>query len=78
MKRSLRDLKGTIDLGLHLTPAPLTEKFSLQAFSDADWASDLDDQRSTSGSCVYFGNNLVSRSSKKQVLVARSSTEAEH
>lgn len=76
VKRILRYLKGTLDFGLHLTPTSVTDKFSLFAFSDADWGSDSDDRRSTSGFCIYFGNNLVSWSSKKQVLVARSSIEA--
>lgn len=78
VKRILRYLKGTLDFGLHLKPAPVTAKFSLFAFSDADWGSDPDDRRSTSGFCIFFGDNLVSWSSKKQVLVARSSTEAEY
>lgn len=78
IKRILRYLKGTLSLGLHLAPAPATDHFSLVAFSDADWGSDPDDRRSTSGFCIYFGENLVSWSSKKQVLVARSSIEAEY
>lgn len=78
VKRILRYLKGTLNFGLHLTPAPATDKFSLFAFSDANWGSDPDDRRSTSGFCIYFGENLVSWSSKKQVLIACSSTKTEY
>lgn len=38
----------------------------------------LDDWRSTSGHCIYFGAILVSRCSKKQTLVANLITEAEN
>jgi histone deacetylase 1/2 len=76
VKRILRYLKGTMSHGLLLYPSPSSPPFSLRAYSDADWATDQDDRRSTSGSCIYFGSNLISRGSKKQPLVARSSTEA--
>ncbi|KAF7845329.1 Retrovirus-related Pol polyprotein from transposon TNT 1-94 [Senna tora] len=75
VKRILRYLKGTLDHGLHFTSSP---SLSLFAFSDADWGSDPDDRRSTTGWCVYLGNNLISWSSKKQAVVARSSIEAEY
>jgi histone deacetylase 1/2 len=78
VKRILRYLKGTLSHGLLLAPSPANPPFSLRAYSDADWATDQDDRRSTSGSCIYFGPNLVSWGSKKQQLVARSSTEAEY
>lgn len=50
----------------------------LNAYSDADWAGSVDDRKSTSGFCVYLGDNLLSWGSKKQPTVARSSTEAEY
>jgi histone deacetylase 1/2 len=78
VKRILRYLLHTCRYGLLLQPSAAVSKFSISAYSDSDWASDLDDRRSTSGSCIFFGPNLVSWSAKKQSLVARSSAEAEY
>ena len=51
---------------------------SLEGFSDADWATNIDDRKPMSGLCVFLGPNLITWSSKKQNVVACSSTESEY
>ena len=50
----------------------------LHAFSDADWVRDPTDRRSTTGYCFLLGSSLISWRSKKQIFVARSSTEVKY
>ena len=76
VKRILRYVVGTLDFGLHIRRQPVVD-LSLVGFSDADWASDGDDRKSTSGVCVFLGSNLVAWSSRKQHTISRSSVEAE-
>ena len=52
--------------------------FNLEGFTDADWATNLDDRKSLSGLCILLGGNLITWSSKKQTAVARSSTESKY
>ncbi|XP_022024909.1 uncharacterized mitochondrial protein AtMg00810-like [Helianthus annuus] len=57
LKRIIRYIKGTVSFGLTLGP---TGSKSLVAYTDADWAGCPDTRRSTSGYCVYYGDNLIS------------------
>ena len=71
--RILRYLKGTIFDGLHFSSH---SSLTLHAYSNADWEGDPTDRRSTTGYCFMLGDSLISWRSKKQTVVARSSTEA--
>ena len=51
--------------------------FSIEGYTDADWAGSSDDRRSTSSYFTFVGGNLVTWRSKKHGVVARSSAEAE-
>jgi histone deacetylase 1/2 len=75
VKRILRYISGTLKVGLTFQRSSST---LLSAFSDSDWAGDLNDRRSTGGFAILFGPNLISWSSRKQDTVSRSSTEAEY
>jgi histone deacetylase 1/2 len=75
VKRILRYVQGTLALGLRIGKS---DNMMVSAFSDADWAGCVDDRRSTGGFAVFFGNNLISWSARKQPTVSRSSTEAEY
>lgn len=74
-KRVLRYLKGTTDHALHLNA---TSTLTLQGFSDASFANNIEDRKSTGGYLVYFGQSLISWSSRKQQAVSRSSVESEY
>lgn len=77
VKRILRYLNSTVTHGLLLQPTPKST-LSLEAFCDVDWGSDLEDRRSISGHCIFFGPNLIAWGSKKQTTILRSTTEVEY
>lgn len=73
-KHILRYIKGTLGHGI-----PFTKGLSaISGYCDVDWGGDPDTRRSASGFCLFFGNNPISWSAKKQSTVSRSSTEAEY
>jgi hypothetical protein len=73
--RILHYLKGTLFHGLYFSSQ---SSLQLHAYTDADWAGDPTDRRSTTGYCFLLGTSVISWRSKKQTVVARSSTEAEY
>nr|GEV85690.1 ribonuclease H-like domain-containing protein [Tanacetum cinerariifolium] len=75
LKRIIRYVRGTLDYGLQLHVSSTTQ---LSAYTDADWAGCHVTLRSTSGYCVFLGDNLLSWSAKRHVTLSRSSAEAEY
>jgi hypothetical protein len=75
VKRIFRYLVHTPNLGLW---HPKGSTFDLLGYSDSDYAGCKVDQKSTTGTCQFFGRSLVSWSSKKQNSVALSMAEAEY
>uniref|UniRef100_A0A2N9HWY9 Reverse transcriptase Ty1/copia-type domain-containing protein n=1 Tax=Fagus sylvatica TaxID=28930 RepID=A0A2N9HWY9_FAGSY len=63
-KRILRYLKGTLDRGILFQPGP----FALTAFTDADWAGDPCDRRSTSAEYRSLASGAAELSWIRQVL----------
>jgi hypothetical protein len=84
-KRVLRYLKKTADAKL-VFPGPgrasdsggASNSTVLVGYTDSDWASDRGDRKSQGGYIVQTYGAPVSWSSKKQTVVARSTTEAEY
>ncbi|PKA55648.1 Retrovirus-related Pol polyprotein from transposon TNT 1-94 [Apostasia shenzhenica] len=74
VKRIFRYLVGTHSLGLWYSKGTTP---NLIGFSDADCRCKVD-RKSTSGTCQFFGNALVSWSSRKQNSIALSTAEAEY
>ena len=75
LKRVLRYLKGTIQMGLYLESDTNSQ---VRAYCDSDWAGCRDTRRSIGGFCTFLGTNIISWSATKQDSVSRSSTKAEY
>ena len=75
LKRVLRYLKDTVNYGILYRQEGSNECIG---YSDADWAGDVSDRRSTSGYIFMLGGGAISWSSRKQKCVALSTAEAEY
>jgi len=71
--RVLRYLRHTQNYGLYYTRYPAV----LEGYSDANWISDTNDSKSTSGYVFTLGGAAVSWKSSKQTCIARSTMESE-
>ena len=72
-KRTLRYLRGTSNHGIIFKG---DESWSCVGYSDADWAGNKDDRKSTSGYLFQIAGGPVSWRSKKQDTVAFSTAES--
>ncbi|GAA0159497.1 hypothetical protein LIER_38880 [Lithospermum erythrorhizon] len=75
LKRVLRYIYGTLEYGLHLYKSSFCPLIS---YTDVVWAGCSDTRKSTSGFCVLLGDNLISRSSKHQATISRSSAKPKY
>ena len=75
LKRIIKYVKTTAEFGVWYNK---DTNDVLAGYSDADWARNADDRKSTSGGCFYVGDNLVSWMSKKQNSISLSTVEAEY
>ena len=75
LKRIIKYVKTTTEFGVWYSK---DTSDVLAGYSDANWAGNADDRKSTSRDCFYVGNNLVSWMSKKQNSILLSTTEAKY
>ena len=75
LHRILRYIQRTLDHGLQLYKSPVS---SLLSYTNADWGGCPDTYHSTSGYCVFLGDNLIFWFAKRQPTVSMSSAKAEY
>ena len=71
--RVLRYLRYTLNYGLHYLRYPAI----LEGYSDANWISDANDSKSTSGYVFTIGGAAISLKSSKQTCIVRSTMGSE-
>ncbi|KRY38733.1 Retrovirus-related Pol polyprotein from transposon TNT 1-94 [Trichinella spiralis] len=74
-KRIIRYLAGTANAKLCLSS---TNDLILRGHVDADWAGEKSSRKSTSGYVFQLGHGTIAWSTKRQTIVALSTTEAEY
>ncbi|XP_065632028.1 secreted RxLR effector protein 161-like [Quercus suber] len=75
LKRIIKYVKAIADFGVWYSK---DTNYALAGYSNANWAGNANDRKSTSGGCFYVGNNLVFWISKKQNSISLSTAKAEY
>ena len=72
LERVFKYLRGILDYSLYYKGFPSV----VEGFSDANWITDSLDIKSTIGYIFLLGGAAISRGSKKQTIISRSTMEA--
>nr|GFC01441.1 hypothetical protein [Tanacetum cinerariifolium] len=75
LRTDIMYIKGKPHLGLWYPKDP---PFNLVAYSDSDYTGASHDRKSITGGCQFLSCRLIYWQCKKQIVVATSSTEADH
>jgi hypothetical protein len=75
VRHTLCYVSATTDYGLFYEAST---KLQVHGYIDADWVGSISNRRSTSGFMFSFGSAAITWSSKKQLIVALSNTEAKY
>jgi hypothetical protein len=73
LERVFKYLRGTLDYSLCYKGFPNV----VEGYSDANWITDNEDVKSTSGYIFLLGGGAISWGSKKQTIITRSTTQSE-
>jgi hypothetical protein len=73
LEQVMRYLVGTMNYGIHYSGDPKV----LEGYSDANWISDADELKATSGYVFTLGGGVVSWKSCKQTILSMSTMEVE-
>ena len=77
IKRVFRYLKGTLDYNITYKGDYNSSPY-ITGYTDADYAGEKDEYKSTTGYIFYLANGPISYKSKLQSITAQSTTEAEY
>jgi hypothetical protein len=77
VKRTLRYVKGSMNKGVSYKISK-NDANVLECYCDADYAGDEESRKSTTGYVIFYAGGPISWCSRKQPIVALSSTEAEY